>query len=53
MVKEPTSGSQQSAEAKLKYAAATVHTYKSFGRAIVAAALARAAKMLLQATSPR
>ena len=35
---------EQSAEVKLKYAAATVHTYKSFGRAIVAAALAQAAK---------
>lgn len=33
-----------SAEEKLKYAAATVHTYESFGRAIVAAALAQAAK---------
>ena len=37
MAKEPTSGSQQSAAAKLKYAAATVHTYESFGRAVVAA----------------
>ena len=45
MAKEPTSGSQQSPEAKLKYAAATVHTYESFGRAVVAAALAQAAKM--------
>ena len=44
MAKEPTSGSQQSAEAKLKYAAATVHTYESFGRAVVAAGLAQAAK---------
>ena len=35
---------EQSAEVKLKYAAATVHTYKSFGRAIVAAVLAQAAK---------
>jgi hypothetical protein len=35
---------EQSAEAKLKYAAATVHTYESFGRAIVAAVLAQAAK---------
>jgi hypothetical protein len=35
---------EQSAEVKLKYAAATVHTYESFGRAIVAAALAQAAK---------
>jgi|SRR5215813_15283214 hypothetical protein len=35
---------EQSAEAKLKYAAATVHTYESFGRAIVAAVLAKAAK---------
>ena len=31
---------KQSAEEKLRYAAATVHTYESFGRAIVAAALA-------------
>jgi hypothetical protein len=45
MAKEPTSGSQQSPEAKLKYAAATVHTYESFGRAVVAAALAQAAKL--------
>ena len=45
MVKEPTSGSQKSAAAKLKYAAATVHTYEFFGRAVVAAALAQAAKM--------
>lgn len=45
MAKESTSGSQQLAEAKLKYASATVHTYESFGRAIVAAALAQAAKM--------
>ena len=45
MPKEPKSGSQQSPEAKLKYAAATVHTYESFGRAVVAAALAQAAKM--------
>ena len=44
MAKEPTSGSQQSAEAKLKYAAATVHSYESFGRAVVAAALGQAAK---------
>jgi hypothetical protein len=44
MAKEPTKGSQQSAAAKLKYAAATVHTYESFGRAVVAAALAQAAK---------
>ena len=28
MAKEPTKGSQQSAAAKLKYAAATVHTYE-------------------------
>jgi hypothetical protein len=35
---------EQSAEAKLKYAAATVHTYESFGRAVVAAALSHAAK---------
>ena len=35
---------EQSAEVKLKYAAATVHTYELFGRAIVAAALAQAAK---------
>jgi hypothetical protein len=35
---------EQSAEVKLKYAAATVHTYESFGRAIVAAVLAKAAK---------
>lgn len=35
---------QQSAEKKLKYAAAGVHTYDSFGRAIVAAALSHAAK---------
>ena len=41
MAKEPTSDS----EAKLKYAAATVHTYESFGRAVVAAALAQATKM--------
>ena len=45
MAKEPTKGSQQSAAAKLKYAAATVHTYESFGRAVVAAALAQSAKM--------
>jgi hypothetical protein len=45
MAKEPTLGSQQSPEAKFKYAAATVHTYESFGRAVVAAALAQAAKM--------
>lgn len=45
MAKEPTKGSQQSAAAKLKYAAATVHTYESFGRAVVASALAQAAKM--------
>ena len=44
MAKEPTKGSQQSAAAKLKYAAATVHTYESFGRAVVAAALGQAAK---------
>jgi hypothetical protein len=44
MAKEPTKGSQQSAAAKLKYAAATVHTYESFGRAVVASALAQAAK---------
>ena len=41
MAKEPTSDS----EAKLKYAAATVHTYKSFGRAVVAGVLAQAAKL--------
>ena len=35
---------EQSAEVKLKYAAATVHTYELFGRAIVAAVLAQAAK---------
>ena len=35
---------KQSAEKKLKYAAAGVHTYDSFGRAIVAAALSHAAK---------
>jgi hypothetical protein len=33
-----------SAEKILKYAAASVHTYDSFGRAIVAAALSHAAK---------
>jgi hypothetical protein len=36
---------EQSAEAKLKYAAATVHTYESFGRAVVAAVLAKSVKM--------
>ena len=44
MAKEPKSRSEQRGEAELKYAAATVHTYESFGRAIVAAGLTQAAK---------